>query len=112
MHVSQKDIYIANLQPTEGSEQAGRRPVVIISGNTLNTHMPICIACPLSGVVKNFSTCVVIPKNKTTGLAKPSEVLTFQVRTLSQERLEKKLGAISDKQLNEIIQKLGRVLRY
>ena len=42
----QKDIYWANLNPTKGNEQKGERPVVIISGNTMNKNLGIFIICP------------------------------------------------------------------
>ena len=44
----QGEIWNANLDPVKGSEQAGYRPVVIISGNLLNTHLPIAIVIPLT----------------------------------------------------------------
>ncbi len=40
--------------PTKGSEQAGFRPVVIVSGNLLNTHLPVVITIPLTSKIKNY----------------------------------------------------------
>ncbi|MCA1752681.1 MAG: type II toxin-antitoxin system PemK/MazF family toxin [Flavobacteriales bacterium] len=42
------EIWRATLNPVTGREQAGFRPVLIISGNLLNTHTDIVIACPLT----------------------------------------------------------------
>lgn len=112
MSCLQKEIYWANLNPTKGSEQSGKRPVVIISGNTLNENMPICIVCPLSTQIKNFSTCTVIPKAKTNKLKSDSEVITFQLRTISQDRLDGSIGEINDKQLQDIITKIGNLFVY
>ncbi|MFT7507127.1 MAG: mRNA interferase MazF [Acidimicrobiales bacterium] len=89
--ILQKDIYWADLNSTKGSAQSGKRPVVIISGNTMNEHLPVCIVCPLSSKVKNFSTCTILEKTNTNKLKIDSEVITFQIRTLSQKRLSEKL---------------------
>lgn len=45
--MKQCEIWYANLNPTKGSEQAGLRPVVILSGNLLNQYLPIVIVAPL-----------------------------------------------------------------
>ena len=50
----QKDIYWANLDPIKGKEQKGKRPVVIISGNTMNKNLGIFIICPISSKIKDY----------------------------------------------------------
>jgi mRNA interferase MazF len=97
--LKQAEIWLADLEPVKGSEQGKTRPIVIISGNTMNTHFPVGIACPLSSTIKNYEGCVVISKNKLNGLAIDSEIISFQVRTISKERLLKKIGAIANTQL-------------
>ena len=52
--MKQREIWMADLNPTKGSEQAGIRPVVILSGNALNDHMPVVIVAPLSTKIKNY----------------------------------------------------------
>ena len=108
----QKEVYWADLNPVQGSEQSGKRPVVIISGNTMNEHLPVCIVCPLSSKVKKFSTCTTVPKTDLNKLKTDSEVITFQIRTISQKRLGKKIGEITDKQLQDIISKIGNLFIY
>lgn len=110
--IKQKDIYWADLNPTKGSEQSGKRPVVVISGNTMNEHLPVCIVCPLSSKVKNFSTCTVIPKSNTNKLKIDSEVITFQIRTISQNRLGTKIGEVTGDELQDIVSKIGNLLVY
>lgn len=112
MKIQQKDICLANLNPTQGSEQAGKRPVVVISGNTMNNNLPICIICPISANVKNYPTCVEILPTKTNNLKTSSEVLTFQIRTISQNRIIKKIGHITDKEFAQIIAGLRDVIVY
>ena len=110
--VRQRDIFWADLDPIQGSEQAGKRPVVVISGDTLNEHLPVCIVCPLSSELKNYATCTLIPRNKTNGLKADSELITFQVRTISRQRLARKVGCISKAQMNETLAKLSRLFTY
>ena len=108
----QKEIWMADLEPVKGREQGGRRPVVIISGNTMNEHYGVRIICPLSYQVKNFTGCVLLKKDKLNRLSKDSEVLTFQLRTISTGRLIKKIGVISPEQLKNIRLFLNEILTY
>ena len=108
----QRDIYWANLNPSKGSEQAGKRPVVVISGNTMNDHLPVCIICPLSTKLKNYHTCTVIEKNNINKLPADFEVITFQIRTISSNRLEDKIGTITAGELQDIVSKVGHLLHY
>ena len=110
--MKQKEIYFASLEPVERSEQGGIRPVVIISGNTINENLNVCIVCPLASQVKNFHTCVQIEKSSQNQLKNDSEILTFQVRVISKSRLLKKIGEITDKQLMDLINNLIEVLIY
>lgn len=50
--MKQGDLWYANLNSVVGSEQAGMRPLLIISGNLLNTHLNVVICCPLTTKIK------------------------------------------------------------
>ena len=110
--MKQKDIFLADLNPVKGSEQKGKRPVVVISGNIMNDHLGVAIICPLSSKIKNYKGCVVLKKNKINGLSSDSEIITFQVRTISRERLIKKLGTITADELDTVIHGLNEILYY
>lgn len=110
--MKQKEIWFADLEPVEGSEQGGKSPIVIVSGETQNIHLPVIIICPLSSKINFFETCVVIKKSKTNGLYVDSEVLTFQIRTISKERLLNKIGTIDDVQLKDIFIGINDNLLY
>lgn len=110
--MKQRDISLANLNPAEGNEQSGIRPVVVISGNAMNDNLNICIVCPLTSNIKNYSGCLVLKKNDTNHLDLDSEVLTFQIRTISKSRLTNKIGIISESQLQDILNGLRDVLTY
>ncbi len=110
--MKQGGIWLADLHPVVGSEQKGIRPVVIISGNAMNDNLEISIICPLSSKIKNFAGCIVLTPDSENGLDMESEVISFQVRTISQSRLIRKLGGITAEQLKQIKKGLGEVLKY
>jgi mRNA interferase MazF len=110
--MKQGDIWYADLKPSTGSEQKGHRPVVIISGNLLNTYLPVVIACPLTTQIKNYKGNLILSPNKTNGLVKRSEVMSFHIRSISKDSLIKKTGKITVEQLNVIKQGLDDILRY
>ena len=106
----QRDVWLADPGPATGSEQAGRRPVVIISGDTLNSSLPIVIAVPLTTKLKGYPACIRIAPTAGNGLIKDTEAVAFQVRAISKKRLHKQLGSITEHQLTEVIKALVLVL--
>jgi mRNA interferase MazF len=110
--MKQGEIWMADLNLVKGSEQRGIGPVVIISGNAMNDNLGICIVCPLTTRMKNYAGCLVLVKDDLNGLEQDSEVITFQVRTVSHERLISKTGSITEEQLVKIKNGLVEVLRY
>jgi mRNA interferase MazF len=110
--MKQCDIWYADLNPVKGSEQKGLRPVVIISGNLLNQFLPIIIACPLTAKIKNYKGNLILEPDQINGLSEKSEVLTFHIRSISKERLTKKVGTITEEQLGIIKLTLNDILRY
>lgn len=110
--MKQRDIYWADLEPVRGSEQRGKRPVVIVSGDSMNENLDIVICCPLSTSVKNYAGCVILKKDRINNLKSESEIITFQIRAVSKSRLTKKIGKISMENLKEIIRGLNEILVY
>lgn len=110
--MNQGEIWYANLNPTKGREQAGFRPVVIISGNLLNKHLDIVIAMPLTTSIKNYKGNLVLNPDKTNGLKEISEILIFHIRSLSKDRLVEKIGSIEPDQIETLKTGLEEILRY
>ncbi len=110
--MKQGEIWELYLNPVKGSEQAGNRPGVIISGNLLNKHLQVVIVCPLTTKIKNYKGNVILEPNHENGLMEPSEILTFHIRSVSKARLKRKIGSISSDQLLGIKQCLDDILRY
>jgi len=103
MSIKRGDIFYADLNPTKGSEQAGRRPVIVIQNNTGNEMAPTIIIAPLTTkkFLKEYPTNVHVKKG-TTGLKEDSIILLSQIRTIDKNRLERKIGAISREFLNKV----------
>ena len=110
--MKQREIFLTRFDPVMGSEQGGIRPAVIISGDSLNQAMNVCIMVPLSSQIKNYPGCFVIQKDIKNGLLKDSELMTFQVRVISKDRILKKIGVISAREMEKIKLSLLEILTY
>jgi mRNA interferase MazF len=110
--MNQGEIWQANLNPYKGSEQGGFRPVVILSGNLLNRHLPVVIAAPLTTKIKKYKGNPVLKPSKINGLSNESELLVFQIRSVSKDRLVKKIGNIDTEELELAIKTLNDLLKY
>ncbi|MFA7686808.1 MAG: type II toxin-antitoxin system PemK/MazF family toxin [Moheibacter sp.] len=110
--MKQGEIWEMYFDPVKGSEQGGRRPAVIISGNLLNQYLNVVIVCPLTTKIKNYKGNLILEPNEVTGLESKSEVLTFHIRSVSKDRLKNKLGEISQKDVEYIKSTLNDILRY
>jgi len=108
----QGEIWYVSLDPTKGSEQAGYRPVVILSGNMLNEHLRVVIVCPLTTKIKNYKGNIVLEPNSGNGLKQTSEVLLFHIRSISKSRFSSKIGEIKPSELVALKRGLDDILRY
>jgi len=110
--MKQGEIWYANLNPTEGSGQAGFRPVVILSGNLMNQYLNVVIVCPITTKLKNYKGNVVLSPDKENNLKKPSEIMVFHIRSITKHRLKERVGNVSKTELNQLVTGLNEVLKY
>jgi mRNA interferase MazF len=101
------EIWITNLDPTQGSEQAGVRPVIIFQNDLVSRFSTTTIAIPLTTNQRraNLPLCLLIPQGNG-GLSQDSVALCFQMRALDKTRLISKIGQLSPEiiaQLEEVI---------
>lgn len=89
--MKQCEIWQTDLNPVTGSEQKGIQPVVIISGNLLNQYLPDVIVCPLTSRIKGYKGNLILEPNIQNGLDQRSEVMVFHLRSISKERLIRKI---------------------
>ena len=103
------DIFWANLNPSIGHEQAGLRPVLILSQEVFNKHSGTVIAVALTSQPPKaaFPLTLELSSSK---LPKKSWVKISQVRTLSNKRLGKRIGKASIKELDLVIEGLNEII--
>jgi mRNA interferase MazF len=90
------DIFYAELNPVVGSEQNGKRPVVIVQNDIGNIHSPTTIITPLTHIVQKKPLPTHVFIQKACGLDRDSLLLTEQIRTIDRLRLENYIGHISE----------------
>ncbi len=91
------DVYLASLDPTEDSEQAGVRPVVIVSRDAINRASPVVIVVPCTSWTagRRVYPSQVVVEAPEGGLRSDSILLGEQVRAISKRRLGSRLGTLS-----------------
>ena len=99
------DIYWVELQPGRGREQSGRRPVLVLSREMFNERSGTIIALAITSQPQRAGFPLTYPLPERL-LPKPSWVKISQLRTLSTERLGKKLGRLPEAEVNRIIEGL------
>ncbi|RAI87109.1 type II toxin-antitoxin system PemK/MazF family toxin [Algoriphagus yeomjeoni] len=99
----QGEIWMSDLNPVIGSEQAGRRPVVILSGNLMNKFLQVVITAPLTSKIKNYKGNPILEPSTINGLKLESELMVFHIRSLSKDRLIEKIGEISAEELSQAL---------
>jgi mRNA interferase MazF len=109
MSIKQYDIWLADLNPTKGTESGKTRPVVIIQTDLLNdTHLSTLI-CPITTNVKPDVELlrVHLMKNQ---LSKLSDILVDQIRAIDNNRLIKHLGKLTKEQISMLKNNIKIVL--
>ena len=95
MEITRGDIFIADLNPVQGSEQGGVRPVLIVQNDRGNRFSPTVICAAMtSRVGKNDLPTHVWISARDSGLKSDSLVLCEQIRTIEKRRLRAKAGHI------------------
>jgi mRNA interferase MazF len=88
------EVWLAELDPTLGREQAGTRPALVVSDNRFNhSAAGLVVICPITSRDKGMSFHVNIAPPEG-GLDRDSYVMCDQPRTVSKERLKRKLGLV------------------
>ncbi|GAA3967136.1 type II toxin-antitoxin system PemK/MazF family toxin [Hymenobacter antarcticus] len=109
--MKQSEFWLINLDPTIGSEISKTRPAIIVNDNTLG-RLPLKIVVPLTDWKDRYSVAawmVKVVPDRLNKLSKPSAADCFQVRSVAQERLVKKIGTIDSDAMNQIRRALALV---
>jgi mRNA interferase MazF len=97
MNYKQFDIWLADLNPTIGTEPGKTRPVVIIQTDLLNETHQSTIVCPITTNVKPEAEILRVHLKKAQ-LSKLSDVLVDQPRAIDNKRFIKRIGKLNAEQ--------------
>ena len=102
-------VYWADLNPVKGQEQAGRRPVLIISHDVFNERSGTVIAVAITGQPQRAGFPLTLEIEEQ-GLPKRSWVKMSQVRTLSVLRLDEQITHLPPEFVNQVIDGLNEIV--
>lgn len=106
----QWSIFWANLEPTKGSEQAGTRPVLVISAEEVNQALPIVTVMSLTGLKpgRKVYPVEVLISPEISGLPHDSIAMAHQIRAIAKERLGERCGRIQSEELRNKVRTVIR----
>ncbi|MCK9398919.1 MAG: type II toxin-antitoxin system PemK/MazF family toxin [Bacteroidales bacterium] len=103
MKVKQFEVWIADLNPTSGTEPGKVRPVIVIQTDLLNKHHSSSIICPITTNVQKESEILRVHLKKgCCGLSEGCDIMIDQIRAIDNKRMLKRIGIAP----NDIILKI------
>lgn len=109
MKIKQFDIWLANLNPSKGTESGKIRPVVVVQTDLLNeTHLSTLV-CPITTNVKSEIDLLRVHLKKSQ-LNQLSDVLVDQIRAVDNKRLIEKIGSLTKEQSIKLKENIKIVL--
>lgn len=103
------DIYWADLDPTQGNEQQGRRPVLILSQDVFNDRSGTVIAMAITSQAQKARFPLTLELSGK-ALPKQSWIKISQIRTLSGKRLGKRIGRVSAEEIEMAVEGLNEII--
>lgn len=90
------EVWFGDLDPTVGHEQAGRRPLLVVSPDAFNqSRLGLVFVIPVTSNLRGLPSRVSVSPPEG-GLTLPSMILCEAMRSVSQDRLERRMGLLSD----------------
>lgn len=110
--VQRGEIYWLDWNPARGSEQAGRRPALVIQENpaSANPNYPLTIVAAVSTKGRSVPSHVAVQPSPQNGLSAVSYVKCEQIQTVSKERLLQKVGTLDAGDMTQVDTALKRTL--
>ena len=109
MKIKQFDIWLADLNPSRGTEPGKTRPVVIIQTDLLNDQHLSTIICPITTNIQPEIELLRVHLRKSQ-LEKASDILVDQIRAIDNKRLLQKISRLTDTQIQKLKRNLKIVL--
>lgn len=97
MELKQYQIVLVNLDPTVGSEMKKTRPAVIISPDEMNRYLRTVVLAPMTSASKPYPTRVAVTHSKRKGW-----IVLDQIRTVDAQRVVKRLGGLTEKEIAKV----------
>jgi mRNA interferase MazF len=120
MMMQRGDIYFVNLNPTQGREQAGYRPVLVVSADAINRQplvVTVVVGTSASHIARNYPTNIRVTAAES-GLPHDTVFLCFQLRSLDPARFidqktgqPRRVGILPANRMKEVEQALKLVLQ-
>jgi mRNA interferase MazF len=95
------EVWLINWNPARGSEQAGKRPALVIQNDIGNEKAPTTIVAAITSSVRRYPMNVEINPPEG-GLDRPSVIKTSQILTVAKAKLEKRLSKLSKDRMDEV----------
>jgi len=107
------DIYSIEIPPSNGHEQAGPRPAIIVQAPQFDKQLPTVLIVPLTSQLgaQTFPGTFLIHPDAENGLTLASVVLVFQLRAIDKRRLKRKLGRLSAPHLAQLHQHIKSLIQ-
>ena len=105
--VRRYDIYLVNLDPTQGSEIQKMRPCVVVSPDEMNRYIRTVIIAPMTLMQRDYPSRVNVTFQR-----KKGQVVLDRIRTVDKSRLVKRLGVLPDARAREVADVLREIFAY
>ena len=107
------DIYTIEIPSSNGHEQAGKRPAVIVQAPQFEKQLPTVLIVPLTSqlAAQTFPATLLIQPDAINGLTMPSVVLVFQLRAIDKRKLRQKIGKLSAPLLAQLQQSIKTLVQ-
>jgi mRNA interferase MazF len=105
--VRRYDVFLVNLDPTQGSEIRKTRPCVVVSPDEMNRHIRTVIVAPMTSTQRDYPTRIGLTFRRRKG-----QVALDQIRTVDKSRLVTHLGNLAEPRAREVADVLQRMFAY
>lgn len=105
--VQRYDVYLVELDPTQGSEIEKTRPCVIVSPDEMNRYIRTVIIAPMTSAQRDYPTRVNLTFQR-----KKGQVVLDQIRTVDKSRLVRRLGVLPEARAREVAGILEEMFTY
>lgn len=107
------DIYTVEIPSTDGHEQAGSRPAIVVQTPQFENQLPTVLIVPLTSqlAAQAFPGTLLIHPDSENGLTMISVALVFQLRAIDKRRLKRMIGRLSTAHLAELHQQIKALLQ-